>query len=155
MRAKSGAHGRVHPEIELCVDHLAVGIEILAEPFVRLVLQIEVIALGARALGARALGRGLSQEDAAESLGIGNEAVSRMERGAAMPSLERLRDFAKLYKCRFDQLLMEASDNEPDQSAHVAHLLSGLAAEDRQLVVGIVGALAERLRAKHAAKRKR
>lgn len=101
------------------------------------------------------LAAGLTQEEAAESLGIGNEAVSRMERGAAMPTLERLYDFAKLYGCRMDRLLMESSDREADQAAVIFDQLTGLGHGDRQLVVSIMAELVSHLRKAQNDKRKR
>lgn len=98
---------------------------------------------------------GLTQEDAAERLGIGNEAVSRIERGVAAPTLSRLFDFAELYACRVDHLLVESSDRESDQAAAIATQLSGLAREDRALVSRVVDQLVSHLRKKPADKRKR
>lgn len=69
---------------------------------------------------------GFTQEEAAAELDIGNEAVSRMERGVAAPTLGRLFEFADLYGCRVDELLLEASDRDTDQAAAIAHQIAGL-----------------------------
>lgn len=96
---------------------------------------------------------GFTQEEAAARLDIGNEAVSRMERGVAAPTLGRLFEFADLYGCRVDELLIEASDRDADQAAAIARQLAGLSPADRQLVVGIVYQLITHLRKRPADKR--
>lgn len=97
---------------------------------------------------------GLTQEEVAEKLDIGNEAVSRIERGVAAPTLARLFEFADLYGCRVDHLLLEASDRDADQAATITHQIAGLSPSDRQLVARIVDQLASHLRKKPADKRK-
>ena len=58
----------------------------------------------AREVGAQIAKRradsGMSQEDVAERLGIGNEAVSRLERGVVSPSIPRLFEFADIFEQR-------------------------------------------------------
>lgn len=51
----------------------------------------------------------LTQEQVAERLGIGNEAVSRIERGIVMPNIERLVALASIFGCETADLLTEAS----------------------------------------------
>ena len=91
---------------------------------------------------------GLTQEDVAEQLGIGNQAVSRMERGAVAPTLTRLFEFAEVFRCRVDELLLTASDRETDQAAVIAQQITGLAPADREMVARIVAQLTEHLRPK-------
>ena len=97
---------------------------------------------------------GFTQEEAAARLDIGNEAVSRMERGVVAPTLGRLFEFADLYGCRVDELLLEASDRDADQAAAIARQIAGLSPADRQLVAGIVGQLSTHLSKRPADKRK-
>ena len=97
---------------------------------------------------------GLTQEEVAERMEIGNEAISRIERGVAAPTLARLFEFAELYGCRVDQLLLGSSDREVDQAASIANQLVGLAPADRQLVAAIVEQMAAHLRKKPGGKRK-
>lgn len=110
-------------------------------------------AIGAR-LARQRQDAGLTQEEVAERLGVGNEAVSRMERGVATPTVVRIFEFAELYGCRVDHLLMEASDREIDQAAVLIDQLSGLALSDRQLVTGIVDQLIKHLRKAPSEKKK-
>jgi len=91
---------------------------------------------------------GLTQEDVADALEVGAETVSRIERGAVPPTLARLFEFATLFDCRVDELLLEASDRSADQAANIAHQLSDLAPADRLLVANMVDQLASHLRKK-------
>ena len=103
-------------------------------------------ALGASIAKTRAA-RNLTQEQVAEKLGIGNEAISRIERGVVLPPLIRLFEFAEVFDCRVDELLLEASDRSSDQAAVIAQQLGRLATTDRALVLNLMAQLTERLRA--------
>ena len=81
---------------------------------------------------------GMTQEEAAYRMRIGNQAVSRMERGAVMPSFKRVFEFAGLFGCRVDELALAASDRQIDQEAALSQLLSGLRPSDRDEIVAIV-----------------
>ena len=50
---------------------------------------------------------GLTQEQVAEKLQIGNEAVSRMERGLIMPNVVRLLELAEIFDCTAAELLAD------------------------------------------------
>ncbi|MBV7515889.1 helix-turn-helix domain-containing protein, partial [Pseudomonas sp. PDM25] len=50
-----------------------------------------------RAIAKQRSRRGLTQEEVAERLGVGNEAVSRIERGIVMPNIERLLELAGIF----------------------------------------------------------
>lgn len=86
---------------------------------------------------------GLTQEQVSEALGIGNQAVSRMERGAVMPTMPRLFEFATLFGCRIDELILAASDREADQAATIAIQIANVHPRDRELLSGLVKQLAE------------
>lgn len=87
----------------------------------------------------------LTQEQVAERLGIGNEAVSRIERGIVMPTVERLVALAQLFECEAAELLSEGSYRATDQSQHLDRLLAPLSQADRQIVIDVVKRLAEGL----------
>lgn len=89
---------------------------------------------------------GLTQEEVAERLGIGNEAVSRIERGVVIPNIKRLLEFASIFDCGASDLLTEASSRPDDQASRISRLLIQLSHEDRQMVVELVERLAERLK---------
>ncbi|CAH0228799.1 hypothetical protein SRABI118_02413 [Massilia sp. Bi118] len=89
---------------------------------------------------------GLTQEAVAERLGIGPEAVSRLERGIGSITAERLVVLAEMFGCRSDQLLLGASSRPDDQAAAVAQLLDGLAPRERVFVLESVERLVDFLR---------
>lgn len=103
----------------------------------------------ARAIGSaiarRRMQCALTQEEVAEKLGIGYEAVSRIERGVVIPNITRLAELAEVFDCSTADLLQEVSPLPTDQASHIAQLLAPLSPEDRKLVVELVERLATRL----------
>lgn len=87
----------------------------------------------------------LTQEEVAAKLGIGNEAVSRLERGIATPSIQRLYELAELFGCQAVDLLTAGSSHVDDQMRHLKQMLAPLKAEDRELVLRLVEQLSVRL----------
>lgn len=87
----------------------------------------------------------MTQEEVAERLGVGNEAVSRIERGLVIPNVARLFEFAAIFNCQVADLLHEASSRPDEQASRISQLLSVLDQPDRQLVVEMVERLSERL----------
>ena len=81
---------------------------------------------------------GLTQDQVAESLGIGPEAVSRIERGVVLPSLARLVDLAELFGCPVERFVKRGSDLAADQASLLEELIGSLKKADRQFVVDLV-----------------
>ncbi len=98
-----------------------------------------------RAIAKHRVASGYTQEQVAEALGIGNEAVSRMERGIVMPTVARLVELAEIFECDASDLLTESSSRTSDQAKHVGQLLAKLNGHDRTMVIEIVERLAGRL----------
>lgn len=98
-----------------------------------------------RAIARQRMAANLTQEQVAEHLGIGNEAVSRIERGVVMPTIGRLVELAEIFQCETSDLLTEASNRSSDQANYLMRLLSKLSHHDRTMVVEIVERLAARL----------
>ena len=73
------------------------------------------------------------------------EAVSRIERGKVMPTIERLAELAMIFGCETAELLTEGSSRPEDQARRLHDLLATLSTDDRQLVMGLVESLVERL----------
>ena len=107
--------------------------------------QLDAKALGA-ALAARRQQASLSQEEVAERLGIGQEAVSRLERGVVAPSLQRLLEFASVYDCGIDEFILPTSALPGDQARWLSKRLATLRPSDRELVVDIIDKICERLK---------
>jgi transcriptional regulator with XRE-family HTH domain len=97
-----------------------------------------------RAIARNRAAAGLTQEQVAEQLGIGNEAVSRIERGLVMPNLARLMELADIFDCDIAELLTEVSSRSSDQAKHLTRLLTGVGPKDREMIVGIVEQLTAR-----------
>ncbi|HBO5741818.1 TPA: helix-turn-helix transcriptional regulator [Pseudomonas aeruginosa] len=98
-----------------------------------------------RAIAKQRMRCGMTQDEVAEILGVGNEAVSRIERGIVMPNIARLFEFATIFNCNVMELLSEASLRPDDQASRISGLLNALEEGDRQLVVEMVERLSERL----------
>ena len=88
----------------------------------------------------------LTQEAVAERLGIGPEAISRLERGVGSVTAERLVVLAEMFGCRSDQLLLAASQRPEDQAGALWSMLEGLSAEDRDFILSHVDQLVAHLR---------
>lgn len=88
---------------------------------------------------------GCTQEEVAEYLGIGSEAFSRIERGLVSPGISKLYTMAELFECGIETFFVEGSRRPNDQAEYIAHLIKGMDAKDRALVVDIVERLADRL----------
>ena len=91
---------------------------------------------------------GLTQNEVAEKLNIGYEAVSRMERGIVMPTVERLVELAEIFDCEAADLLTQSSNRIEDQSAQIKSLLSDLGEQDRLLLLDIITKLVNRFKMK-------
>lgn len=65
-----------------------------------------------RVLAQRRESTGLTQEQVAEVLQIGTEAVSRMERGITMPTIQRMAELADIYGCGIEELVIATSDQD-------------------------------------------
>lgn len=69
---------------------------------------------------------GLTQAQLAEILGIGNDTVSRMERGTTTLTVMRLLELSEIFHCEVADLLTESSNRSIDQARHLDSLLSTL-----------------------------
>ena len=98
-----------------------------------------------RAIAQKRSDAGMTQDQVAGKLSIGIEAVSRMERGVAVPSVARLYELAELFGCEAVDLLTVGSSHVDDQARHLRTMLEPLGTEDRELVMRLVEQLTERL----------
>lgn len=99
-----------------------------------------------RTLAQRREAKGLTQDQVAEALQIGTEAVSRMERGITMPTVQRLAELAEVYGCGIDELLIASSTRTSDQAELISQILQTLPEADRAMVVEVVQKIAARLK---------
>lgn len=98
-----------------------------------------------RAIAKQRIRTQLTQEEVAERLGVGNEAVSRIERGRVIPNIVRLLELAEVFNCEAAELLGQASLHVDDQTNRIKALLAPLKQNDRQLILDVIESLATRL----------
>ncbi|MFQ1061881.1 helix-turn-helix domain-containing protein [Bordetella trematum] len=98
-----------------------------------------------KAIASRRMAAGLTQEEVAEALKIGNEAVSRMERGTVMPTVGRLVALAEIFSCGVNDLLLEASPRPNEQGQRIAKVLTSLSVEDKAFVLNMLEQLSAHL----------
>ena len=86
-----------------------------------------------------------TQEQVAEHLSIGMEAVSRMERGIVVPTVVRLAELAQLFGCELADFLRETSNRPTEQGIVLSQQLARLDDADRTLLLDTVERLIDRL----------
>ena len=103
---------------------------------------------------ARAVGRiisekrrclGLSQEELAERVGINQESLSKMEKGAMAPKFERLRLFAEALECRVEDLFKFSPGQADEQAVTISELIRGLPDNKRELIVRVIAEITQLL----------
>ena len=99
-----------------------------------------------RTLAHRREAKGMTQDQVSEALHIGTEAVSRMERGLTMPTVQRLAELAEIYECGIDELLIASSTRTSDQAELISQILQTLPEADRAMIVEVVQKIAVRLK---------
>lgn len=96
---------------------------------------------------------GLTQEQLAEKVELGNEAVSRIERGIALPSIMRLAEFATVFHCEIADLLCPPQTSPQDELHYIGLLLRDLPEADRLFVIHQLESWVTHLKAKSSHKR--
>ncbi|MGF6642457.1 helix-turn-helix domain-containing protein [Paraburkholderia sp. GAS82] len=89
---------------------------------------------------------GFTQIRVADSLGLEKETVSRIENGVISPTLNRLAQFADLFRCPVSALFGEYRGKPIEDAAEIAEALSGLSLEDRRVILRIVADIASMAR---------
>lgn len=98
-----------------------------------------------KAIGRQRQQAGMTQEQVAEHLSIGMEAVSRMERGIVVPTIARLAELAQLFDCELADFLRETSSRPTEQAIILGQKLARLDCADRALLIETFERLIERL----------
>ena len=71
-----------------------------------------------------------------------SEAVSRMERGIAEPTVPRLVQLAEILGCDLHDLILPSSDRLSDQAHNFARVVSNLGTQDREFIFHLTAELA-------------
>ncbi len=104
------------------------------------------LAVGANIQQKRKL-RGLTQEKLAEMVGIGQQSLSRMEKGQLAPRFERLQALADILHCTVAELFrLPEGEGMPEQAATLMDILRPLSAESQDALVGIAAEMARVLK---------
>ena len=90
------------------------------------------------AIRARRLQAGLSQDQLSELLGVGPEAVSRMERGVVVLTIPRLVELANALACPVEAFIPKASGSAQSGANEIARMLQPLDKKDVQFVLDIL-----------------
>lgn len=89
---------------------------------------------------------GLTQESLAEKIGVGQQSLSRMERGDIAPKLERLPEVAATLQCSVADLFRPEAGNNHDLARTLEDALQGLEKKEKEYLVRLTGELAALLR---------
>ena len=109
-------------------------------------IKVELLAKSVgKAIGRQRQQAGLTQEQVAEHLKIGMEAVSRMERSIVVPTIARLAELAQLFGCELADFLRETSPRPTEQGIVLGQKLARLDSDDRALLLETFERLVERL----------
>lgn len=103
---------------------------------------LKIAKLLGKSIAAMRSRSGMTQEEVAERLGLGFEAVSRMERGIVEPTVPRLVELAEIFGCPFQDLILPASDRLLDQAHSLSRIVSNLGTQDREFFFHLASELA-------------
>jgi len=92
---------------------------------------------------------GLTQETVAEMLHIGNEAISRIERGVIIPNAIRLLEFAQIFDCHVSNFFDGQDMVNQQKISQINESIQRLSDTDKLLVLEIVESLVNRLSPNH------
>lgn len=81
---------------------------------------------------------GLTQEQLSERLSIDPKSMARIEKGAVLPSLQRVMELSDALGVPVAQLLTEASPRDEDFSSWLGERLQKLSAEDRLRMLDLI-----------------
>ncbi|MDR1994902.1 helix-turn-helix transcriptional regulator [Azonexus sp.] len=91
------------------------------------------------------LKRSLSQDQLAERLDVGPEAISRMERGVVMLTIPKLVELANVLDCPVEAFIPQASGSTLSGANELAQMLKPLSKQDAQFVVELLGKVSAHL----------
>lgn len=93
-------------------------------------------------IGEKRRSLGLTQAQLAEKLDIGQDALSRMEKGKISPKLTRLPDIAAALGCPVAELFRTGTDGDEETIAQIAEMIKSFSPEKKSTVADIVKKIA-------------
>lgn len=85
--------------------------------------------------------RGITQEELSERLSIDPKSMARIERGAVLPSLQRVFELSEALNVSAAQLLGEGSHRDDELAGWLAKRLEKLSEADRARIVDLIDRL--------------
>ena len=85
---------------------------------------------------------GLTQAQLAERLDIGQDALSRMEKGLIAPKMGRLRELAAALGCSVADLFREPEEGERERAAAIVDMLRPLSPQAQEAILEAVAQMA-------------
>lgn len=85
---------------------------------------------------------GMTQEALAEKLGVGHQALSRIENGVMAPKMDRLPAIAQNLKCTVADLFREEKGKSGSYAARIDDLLTGLSKQKQEFIYQHISELA-------------
>lgn len=93
----------------------------------------QTVELGKK-IRARRKELGMTQEDLADRLGLGHQALSRIEQGKMAPKMDRLPLIARNLKCTVADLFRVEGDGSSSYSHRIDDLLAGLSNRKKEFI---------------------
>ena len=81
---------------------------------------------------------GMTQDALAERLGIGQQSLSRMERGTMAPKFERLQEIADVLHCSVAELFIASEQNLHEVRLTLCELINDLTKRESDAVMNMV-----------------
>lgn len=85
--------------------------------------------------------RGMSQEELAAAVGMKKAAISKYERGRAHPTIDRLRQMAKVLECRVTDLIDD--EHEDPKADKMLQLFHDLPPDQQDAMIRLATTMAE------------
>lgn len=82
--------------------------------------------------------QGLTQAQLAENLNIGQDALSRMEKGIISPKMGRLQEIAQELDCSVADLFRTGNESTNDRAVIIATMLEPLTPDQQEAVINLV-----------------
>ncbi len=89
---------------------------------------------------------GLTQEELAEKVGIGQQSLSRMEKGRIAPKFERLQSFATALNCTVMDLFRPDNPSGSAIASRISDVLSGLDSRKQEMILNHIASLVQILK---------
>jgi len=84
---------------------------------------------------------GLTQEQLAEQIGVGHQALSRIEQGKMAPKMERLPSLAKSLQCSVSDLFRQDDERSISHAKRIEELLNGLSNDRKEFIISHISSL--------------